>query len=150
MRELYNRYRYFGAKAICLAVVVALLVTFSGWAAQAHAHDEEVAAQIAAAERAASRGPYTTDGTFEGSAQGYGGPVKMRVVVDNGYIDSVEIVDASLEDEAWLVMCQGIPDRIVKEQTTAIDTVSGATFTSAAMLNAVTEGLQQSMAGDEA
>ena len=36
------------------------------------------------------------------------------------------------------------------QQTTAIDTVSGATFTSAAMLNAVTEGLQQSMAGETA
>ena len=149
MRSFYARYRYFGAKAICLVAVVALIAGFSGWAAEAHAHDEAVAAQIAEAERAASRGPYATDGTFSGAAQGYGGLVKMQVVIENGYIDSVEIVDASTEDDAWLEMCLGVPERIVAAQTTSIDTVSGATLTSAGMLNAATEALKQSIAGGE-
>jgi uncharacterized protein with FMN-binding domain len=84
---------------------------------------------------------------FEGSAKGYGGLVTMRAVVTNGYIDRVEIVDATSEDQAWLDMCVGLPAKIVKEQTTDIDTVSGATFTSAAILNGTTEALQKSMAG---
>ena len=150
MRKFYLRYRYFGVKAICLTVVVALFVSFSGWAAEAHAHDEAVAAQIAEAERAASRGPFTTDGTFEGAAQGYGGIVKMRVTIKDGYIDVVEIADATSEDDAWLQMCLKLPDQIVAAQTTALDTVSGATFTSAAILNGTTEALQKSLVGDAA
>lgn len=150
MGRLYARYRYFAAKALCLVVVVVLLIGFSGWAEQANAHDAAVADQIAEAERAASRGPYATDGTFEGSAQGYGGMVKMQVVIKNGHIDSVVIADASSEDDAWLKMCLNLPDQIVAAQTTALDTVSGATFTSAAILNGTTEALQKSMAGDVA
>ena len=146
----YDRFKFFGAKAFNLAVIVVALVVFTTWAAKANAHDEMVEQQIAEAERAASRGPYVTDGTFEGAAQGYGGLVKMRVVIDNGYIDAVEIVDASLEDEAWLDMCVGLPSQIVKAQSTSIDVVSGATYTSAGILNGTTEALQKSMAGEGA
>ena len=146
----YDRFKFFGAKAFNLAVIVVALVVFTTWAAKANAHDEMVEQQIAEAERAASRGPYVTDGTFEGAAQGYGGLVKMRVVIEGGYIDAVEIVDASLEDEAWLDMCVGLPSQIVKAQSTSIDVVSGATYTSAGILNGTTEALQKSMAGEGA
>ena len=148
MQNSYDRFRYFAAKTVNLVIVVAALVMFSMWAAKANAHDEMVEQQIAEAERAANRGPYATDGSFEGSAKGYGGQVKMRVAIENGYIDAVEIVDASSEDQAWLDMCVGLPAKIVKEQTTSIDVVSGATYTSAGMLNGATEALQKSMAGE--
>lgn len=147
MQDFYSRFKYFGVKAFNLVIIVAALVVFSAWAAKANAHDEMVEEQIAEAERAMSRGPYATDGTFEGSAQGYGGPVRMSVSIDNGYIARVEIADASDEDEAWLDMCSGLPGKIVKEQTTDIDVVSGATYTSAGILNAATEALQKSIAG---
>ncbi|MDO5118376.1 MAG: FMN-binding protein [Eggerthellaceae bacterium] len=148
MQDLYDRLKYFGIKVFNLVIIVAALVMFSSWAAKANAHDQMVEEQIAAAERAANRGDYTTDGTFEGSAQGYGGPVKMQVVIENGYIESVTILDASKEDEAWLDMCVGLPDEIVKAQTTSIDVVSGATYTSAGILNGTTEALQKSLAGE--
>ena len=150
MQDALSKFKYFAAKAVNLAAVIVALVMFSGWAAQANAHDEMVEQQIAEAERAANRGPFATDGTFEGSAQGYGGPVKMQVVIDNGYIDSVTIVDASQEDDAWLDMCVNLPAQIVKAQTTSIDVVSGATYTSAGILNGTTEALQKSMAGEGA
>ena len=149
MKRFFETYKYFITKAINLLAVVAILVYFSGWAAEMTAHDEAVAEQIAEAERAASRGPYTADGTFEGSAKGFGGQVKMQVVIDNGYIDSVEIVDASKEDDAWLDMCLGLPAKIVKEQSTNIDVVSGATYTSSGILNGTTEALEKSLAGDQ-
>ena len=149
MQNVYDRLRYFAAKAVNLVIIVAALTLFNTWAIKANAHDELVEQQIAEAERAASRGAYATDGEFEGSAQGYGGPVKMKVVIDNGYIDAVEIVDASKEDEAWLDMCLGLPAQIVKVQTTNIDVVSGATYTSAGILNGTTEALQKSMSGEQ-
>ena len=150
MKALYNRYKYFLAKAMSLVAVAVVLMSFSQWAAAAYAHDQQVEEQIAEAERAANRGPFATDGDFEGSAKGYGGTVTMRVTVLDGYVDAVEIVDASHEDDAWLDMCQGIPDAVVKAQSTGVDTVSGATYTSAAMLNACTEALRKSMDGGEA
>ena len=150
MQDFYDRFKYFAAKTVNLVAVVVALVMFSSWAAKANAHDEMVEQQIAEAERAANRGPYAADGTFEGSAKGYGGMVKMQVVVVNGYIDSVTILDASQEDDAWLEMCLGLPAEIVKAQTTSIDVVSGATYTSAGILNGTTEALQKSMAGEAA
>ncbi|MBQ9001545.1 MAG: FMN-binding protein [Eggerthellaceae bacterium] len=147
MRAYLARRKYFYAKAINAAVIVALIVAFGGWAAEALAHDAEVEAQIIAAERAASRGAYPVDGVFEGSAQGFGGPVAMRVTIEGGYIDSVEIVDASMEDAPWLEMCLGLPDAIVKAQNTSIDVVSGATFTSSGILNGTTEALRQALEG---
>ena len=145
MQDNLGGLRYFAAKAFNLVVVVVALVMFSSWAAHANAHDEMVEQQIAEAERAASRGPYTNDGSFVGEAQGYGGLVKMQVIIGNGYIESVEILDASSEDEAWLDMCVGLPSKIVKAQTTAIDVVSGATYTSAGILNGTTQALQKAM-----
>ena len=144
----FSEHQYTIAKTVNLALVVAVLVGFSVWASEAYARDEAVAEQIAEAERAASRGPYATDGVFSGSAQGYGGPVQMQAVIENGYITTVEILDASHEDQAWLDMCLGLPDQIVKAQTTDIDIVSGATYTSAGILNATTEALQKSNVGD--
>ena len=149
MQDRYNRLRFFGARLINLALVVALVVFFNTWAAKAQAHDEAVAEQIAQAERAANRGPYTNDGVFEGSAKGYGGQVKIQVVIENGYIDSVKILDASSEDQAWLDMTVGLPDRIVKAQSTDIDVVSGATYTSVGILNGATEALKKSLEGGE-
>ncbi len=125
-----------------------VLICFSGWATQAAAHDAEVNEQIVAAQRATSRGSYATDGTFTGSAEGFGGTVEMSVTIEDGYITSVDIVDASSEDDAWLEMAGVLVDRIVQEQTTSIDVVSGATYTSAGILNATTEALQKSMAGE--
>ncbi|MBE6471551.1 MAG: FMN-binding protein [Coriobacteriaceae bacterium] len=148
MQVLFERFRIFASKALNVVLVAVVLLFFNSWATKAVAHDEAVAEQIAAAERAANRGPYATDGTFTGSAQGYGGQVAMQVVVKDGYIESVEILDASHEDQAWLDMAVVLPDRIVQAQTTAIDVVSGATYTSVGILNGATEALQKSMAGE--
>jgi len=142
-----NRLRFFGAKAFNLVAVIVALVMFSTWATKANAHDDLVRQQIAEAERAASRGAFATDGTFEGTAKGYSGPLTVEVVIDEGYIDSVAVVD-STDDVAFLDMCKGLPSSIVAAQSTKVDTVSGATYSSAGILNATKAALQQSMGGD--
>ena len=97
--------------------------------------------------RAANRGPYATDGAFLGSAQGYGGTVTVRVTVDNGYIEQVDIVSAENEDAPYLDQTRRLLTDVVNANTSSVDTVSGATFTSAGILNGVTEALQKSTAG---
>ena len=150
MQSSYDRFKFVGMRLANLAALVAVLVTYNAWATKAQAHDDLVNQQIAEAERAASRGPYATDGVFEGEAQGYRGPVRVQVTIDGGYIEQVEIVEAEKEDPAWLKTCSVLPDTIVHAQTSKVDVVSGATFTSAGILNATTDALRKSMGGDAA
>lgn len=148
MSNIVTRNRNFIYKLVSAAVVGAVLVTYSQWATAAAASDDAVRQQMAAAERSGDeRGPYATDGTFTGSAQGYGGTITSEVVIEDGYIVSVTVLDHSGETDAYYSQAAGLVDKIVEAQSTGVDTVSGATFSSAGILNGVTAALQQSNAG---
>ncbi|MFR2054408.1 MAG: hypothetical protein ACLS3Y_03230 [Collinsella sp.] len=69
------RNRNFYLKVVNAAAVVAIVAGYSSWAAQAAEADARTQAEAVQAERSQTRGAYATDGTFEGSAQGYGGTV---------------------------------------------------------------------------
>ena len=139
--------RIFIVKLINVAIVAGLVVWFSVWAGQAAAADAEVQAQITAAERAANRGPFTTDGTFTGSAQGYGGLVTMQVTIKDGYIDDVRVVSAPSEDAPYLSQAVKLLDDIKAQQTVNVDAVSGCTYSSVGILNGTKEALEKSNAG---
>lgn len=83
------------------------------------------------------------DGTYSGTAQGYGGSVTTEVTVANGYITGIEITSADGEDAAYYNMCLGILDEIVTAQSADIDTVSGATYTSNGIINGTKEALSE-------
>ena len=85
------------------------------------------------------------DGTYTGSAQGYGGSVCLQVVIKKGAIDEIQLVSAAGEDAAYWNMAKQLIPRIVEEQTTDIDTVSGATFSSTGILNAAADALNQAI-----
>lgn len=143
----------FLCKLVSAVAVVAVLVGYSSWASATSAADAAVREQMEEAERAqradtSQRGPYTTDGTFTGTAQGYGGPIGVSVVIANGYIDSVEVTEHAGETEPYYSMASALTDSVVSAQTTSVDTVSGATMSSAGILNATTSALQQSLAGE--
>lgn len=148
MQQFLSGHGSFIAKAVNLCIVAVCIACFSTWAADMNAADAATQAKIDAAQRATARGAYAHDGTYEGSAKGYGGTVTMSVTIKDGYIDSVDSVDVSHEDEAWLKMCEGVPGAIVKAQSPNVDTVSGATFTSTGMINAVKKALAAEEAGD--
>ncbi len=130
-----------------VAVVGALIVGFSLWAADANTADAMVQKQIQEAERAANRGPYATDGVFTGTAQGYGGPVTTQVTVKGGYIDEVQVVDAPNEDGPYLEQAVKLIDDMLVKQTPNVDTVSGATFSSAGIINGAVQALEASNSG---
>ncbi len=139
----YAAGKNFIAKACCLAAVVACVLGFNSWAAAANEQDAQVQAQIDAAERAANRGPFdVADGSYQGSAKGYGGDVVVSVTVSNGYIDALELVSADDEDEAWLKMAVKLLDTIPAKQTTDVDVISDATYSSAGIINATRNALK--------
>ncbi|MDR0518640.1 MAG: FMN-binding protein [Clostridiales Family XIII bacterium] len=85
--------------------------------------------------------PRYADGTYSGTAQGYGGPVTTELTIKDGYIVGIEITSADGEDAAYYNMCMGILDEIASTQGADVDTVSGATYTSKGIIGGAKEAL---------
>ena len=82
------------------------------------------------------------DGTYTGSSQGFGGEIKVKVTVSGEKISAIDIIEASGEDEAYLSMAKDIVKTILDKQTTDVDTISGATYSSTGIKNAVGQALE--------
>ena len=82
------------------------------------------------------------DGTYEGTAAGYIGDITVEVVVADGAITDVQVTSQEetegIADEAL----ETVPQAIVDENSTDVDTVSGATGTSNGIKEAVAQALQ--------
>ena len=89
---------------------------------------------------AASQGQYI-DGSYEGSAQGYRGAVKVRVKVSGGRITSIDVESYSDDDEFFNRAKNTVINEIISGQTTDVQTVSGATFSSRGIIQAVANAL---------
>ncbi len=80
-----------------------------------------------------------TAGTYEGTGVGYNGDVVVNVTFTDTAIEAIEVVKSGetqyVGDVAYDIM---IP-QIIEYTSTGIDAVSGATFTSRALLNAVND-----------
>ena len=96
------------------------------------------------AQASDSPGPYK-DGVYIGTSDGYGGDVTMEVTIENGYITEIETKDCKGEDAAYWTMTESIIPKIKEKQSNDVDTVSGATFSSAGLINAVTRDLVQAV-----
>ena len=83
------------------------------------------------------------DGTFTGSASGYHGIVKVSVTIKNNKIKSIKIVE-NHDDAAYFNRAKGILlPLMVKKQSTNVDAVSGATFSSNGIIKAVRNALSK-------
>ena len=93
-------------------------------------------------DAAASGGAYE-DGIWKGTAQGFGGDIQVEVTVEGGSITDISIVSAEKEDGAYLSMAEDIIPKIIDAQSAEVDTISGATFSSTGIKNAVTQALEE-------
>lgn len=82
------------------------------------------------------------DGTYSGSAEGFGGPVGVDVVISGGKITEINITSAENEDGAYLTMAEDIIPKIIEAQSAEVDTISGATFSSTGIKNATALALE--------
>ena len=87
------------------------------------------------------------NGTFSGSARGYGGTISVKVTVYGGKIKGITIVSHSGETPAFFDKAKAVVAKILEAQSVDVDTVSGATYSSNGILNAVADAL--SKAGDK-
>lgn len=78
-----------------------------------------------------------------GEAQGYGGPLTVSVTMDGSRIADVRITAHSETQGVGTLAIDVLPARIIKANSTDVDSVSGATVTSRAILAAVDQALGQ-------
>lgn len=91
-----------------------------------------------------SKGYSFKAGTYEGSGTGKNGSIKVSVEVSNDSIKKVDILEQNETPSIAKDALEKIPQDIVKEQSLAIDTISGATITSQGILDAVKDALSSS------
>jgi len=93
------------------------------------------------------------DGTYEGSAEGFMGPIVVEVEVADGEIVSIEVLEHEDTPEYFRESNPLIPDRIIDEQDFDVDTETGATVSAEgilkAVLNALSGALDNGGGGDE-
>lgn len=83
------------------------------------------------------------DGIYKGQAKGFGGMVVVEITINQGQIEKVNIISADKEDKAYFDMATGVVDEIIENQSADVDAVSGATFSSNGIINAVKQGLEK-------
>ena len=80
--------------------------------------------------------------TFTGTAKGKNGDVTVEVVYENNEIKSVKVTDQKETEGIADPALEQIPEAIVKAQTPNVETVSGATVTSDAIIEATKAALK--------
>lgn len=82
------------------------------------------------------------DGTYTGTASGYAPNLTVDVTVSGGKITNIEIVSHNESPGFYERAFETVPEEIISSQSTDVDTVSGATFSSKGIINAVEDALQ--------
>lgn len=81
------------------------------------------------------------NGTYTGDGQGFGGTITVEVTLQDDEITDIQVTSAPGEDSAYLSQGKGVISSILSAQSTDVDTVSGATFSSTGIINAVNDAL---------
>ena len=84
-----------------------------------------------------------TAGTYTGKASGYNGEVELAVTFSDTAVTAVELVSSKETQYVGDVAFEPMFADIVEANGSGVDTVSGATFTSAAIRNAVNDAAEQ-------
>ena len=100
-------------------------------------------AEIAAVQDASAY----KDGTYYGTGKGFAGTMKVKVDISGGKIASISIVSTK-DGDSYVKIASSLLDTIVEKQSTNVDTVSGATFSSRGIIAAVRSALSQAAVSD--
>ncbi|MDU4446460.1 MAG: FMN-binding protein [Anaerococcus vaginalis] len=82
------------------------------------------------------------DGVYTGSGQGFNGPIRVRVTISKGSITNVEILSHS-DDNPYFGRARAVISKILGKADKSVDTVSGATYSSRGILDAVRNALSK-------
>ncbi|MCR4640221.1 FMN-binding protein [Ruminococcus sp.] len=88
------------------------------------------------------------DGTYTGTASGFLGDITVSVTVTDGAIAAIDVTEQKDTPSYWERAEAVIPEIITANGTEGVDAVSGATYSSEGIINAVNNALARSTAPD--
>ena len=81
------------------------------------------------------------DGTYEGSAYGFGDLITVSVTFKDGKMTDISVLSADGEDKPYYKQAVSVLNEMLEAQSTEVDTVSGATLTADGLIDAVADAL---------
>ena len=82
------------------------------------------------------------DETYYGTGTGFGGTLKVKVEISGGKITSIQIME-NQDGSEYISKASALINTIIQNQSTNVDTVSGATYSSVGIIQAVRNALSQ-------
>lgn len=80
--------------------------------------------------------------TKEGTGSGYNGEIKVSVEVDGSKILSIKVTKDSEDNRIGKPALDKLIAEIIKKQSTNVDAIAGATYTSKGLMEAVSNALK--------
>ena len=150
------KYRNFILRTVNLVLIIGMLWQYQNTAllraaavAQRQQEIKEVEAwntsvlQVQQAEQKAEEEKPTgpKDGTYEGSAYGFGDLITVSVTLKDGKMTDISVLSADGEDKPYYKQAVSVLNEMLNAQSTEVDTVSGATLTADGLIDAVADAL---------
>lgn len=82
------------------------------------------------------------DGTYSGTGNGYEGPITLSVTVEDDRITWIEVTD-NIEDPEFFTPALEVIGDVINAQHTNMDAVSGSTYSSYGLLDAIDDALSK-------
>ena len=82
-------------------------------------------------------------GAFEGTGQGYRGPIEVRLQISPAGIEDIAILSHSDTVVPGLAAMEELLEAILETGSTDLDAISGATYSSMGFLEAVEDALEK-------
>lgn len=101
-----------------------------------------MAAMLVGCSSSSTEAASSASTTYTGSAEGKNGTVTVEVVYEDDTIKSVTVTEQEETEGIADPALEQIPEAIVEANSTDVDTVSGATITSQAIIDAVDAALE--------
>jgi NosR/NirI family nitrous oxide reductase transcriptional regulator len=132
---------------VVAAIILFLIINFKGRPVLTdsfvRASQSSKARTVPATRQVAVTKKNYNDGVYEGEADGFQPGLKVAVTVKNDQIVAIKIIGDHESRGFKEEPMQKIPQAIIKSQSTKVDAVSGATFTSRGIMNAVENALNK-------
>ena len=117
---------------LCLALTMVLSLVACSTATPETKEEEQPAAEETA----------LNDGTYEGTGTGLEGPITVEITVEGGKVTAIKSVEDNETAGVGVKAMEIIADEVVEFQSLAIDNVTGATISSAAMKTAIGKAIE--------
>lgn len=88
-------------------------------------------------------------GTYRGKAAGHNGTIEVEVEFSEKEILDINVVESEETEHLAELVYERIPEKMIKYQSTNVDTVSGATITSHALKSAVVDAIEKANGNPE-